>query len=298
MDKKFLYTVLVPLTLLLWGTEYTLVGTIDVELIPEAWQVVIRMVFAAIFMAIFVIAKGGKLPPFKDKSWLWYGLMGFIGMTIPFYFIAKGFNDNLDSGLISILIGITPLFTILLAHLFVKTEPLTPIKLLGFIIGFIGVIYLFVPEKPGQLLSENWQAQALIILAAFGYAATSILGKRAPDQPASVGATLMLIGGAISALIGAFLIAGSDIPTTFPPVKTAAALVALTLGATFLGNLLYLRLLQISGPSLVAKINYIVPVIALVSGRIFLEEEFKDKYFIALAIILIGLVIARRGETP
>jgi len=297
MDKRHLYTLLVPLTLLLWGTEYTLVGTIDETAIPEAWQVAIRMVFAALLMIVFIFAKGSKFPSLTDKSWLWYGFMGFVGMTIPFYFIAKGYNDNLDSGLISILIGITPLFTILLAHFFVKSEPLTPIKLLGFIIGFIGVIYLFVPDKPGQLLSENWQAQALIVLAAFGYAATSILGKRAPNQPASVGAALMLIGGAISALIGAFLLAGSDIPNTIPPAKIVAALAALTLGATFLGNLLYLRLLQISGPSLIAKINYIVPVIALISGRVFLGEEFKDKYFIALAIILIGLMIARRGET-
>ena len=297
MDRKYLYTLLVPLTLLLWGTEYTLVGTIDVKLIPEAWQVAIRMVFAALFMTIFVAAKDGKLPPLSDKSWLWYGLMGFVGMTIPFYFIAKGYNDNLDSGLISILIGITPLFTILLAHLFVKSEPLTPIKLFGFIVGFIGVVYLFVPDTPGQMLSENWQAQGLIVLAAFGYAATSILGKRAPAQPASVGAALMLIGGAVSAVIGAFILAGPDIPNTIPPAQTVAALAALTLGATFLGNLLYLRLLQISGPSLIAKINYIVPVIALISGRIFLGEEFKDKYFIALAIILLGLVIARRGET-
>jgi len=287
---------LVPITLLLWGTEYTLVGTIDAEIISEAWQVAIRMVFAALLMVGFVYVRGNKLPGLSDKSWLAYGTMGFIGMTIPFYLIARGYNEGVDSGLISILIGVTPLFTVILAHFFVKSEPLTKLKSLGFFIGFTGVCVLFLPEKFSWTLVDNWQAQALIILAAFGYAATSILGKRAPDQPASVGAALMLMGGAVSALLGAFILAGSEIPQAMPPAKIIAALAALTIGATFFGNLLYLRLLQISGPSLIAKINYIVPIVAIISGMVFLGEALKPRYLIALIIILAGLYIARLGE--
>lgn len=287
---------LVPVTLLLWGTEYTLVGTIDAEVVSEAWQVVIRMVFAALFMVVFVYMRGNKLPNLRDKSWIAYGTMGFIGMTIPFYLIARGYNEGVDSGLISILIGVTPLFTVILAHFFVRSEPLTKLKSLGFFIGFIGVCVLFLPNELSWALVDNWQAQALIVLAAFGYAATSILGKRAPEQPASVGAALMLLGGALSALLGAFMLAGSDIPGAMPPAKIIGALAALTIGATFFGNLLYLRLLQISGPSLIAKINYIVPIVAIISGMVFLSEGLQSRYIIALIIILAGLYIARLGE--
>jgi len=288
---------LVPITLLLWGTEYTLVGTIDAETLSEAWQVAIRMVFAAILMVAFVYVRGNTLPGLSDKSWLAYGTMGFIGMTIPFYLIARGYNEGVDSGLISILIGVTPLFTVILAHFFVKSEPLTKLKSLGFFIGFTGVCVLFLPHELSWALVDNWQAQALIILAAFGYAMTSILGKRAPERPASVGAALMLMGGAVSALLGAFMLAGSEIPSTMPPAKIIAALAALTIGATFFGNLLYLRLLQISGPSLIAKINYIVPIVAIISGMVFLNEGLKSRYLIALIIILAGLYIARLGES-
>jgi drug/metabolite transporter (DMT)-like permease len=296
VERRSLYTVLVPLTLLLWGTEYTLVGMIT-PYISENWQVAIRMVAAALLMCGFVYGRGGKLPSFKDTSWLWYGLMGFIGMTIPFYLIAKGYADNVDSGLISILIGITPLFTVVLAHFFVRSEPLTPIKLLGFLVGFCGVVLLFLPKKFGWGLVENWQAQALIIVAAFGYASTSILGKRAPEQPASVGAALMLIGGAVSALISALIFAPDSIPHSWPPLPALLALIGLVIGATFLGNFLYLRLLQLSGPSLVAKINYIVPFIALLSGWMFLHETIGLRTLLSLAIIIIGLMIARKGET-
>lgn len=287
---------LVPITLLLWGTEYTLVGTIDATIVSEAWQVAIRMVFAALLMVGFVYMRGNKLPNLIDKSWLFYGTMGFIGMTIPFYLIARGYNEGVDSGLISILIGVTPLFTVILAHFFVRSEPLTKLKSLGFFIGFIGVCVLFLPNNLSWALVDNWQAQALIVLAAFGYAATSVLGKRAPERPASIGAALMLIGGAFSALLGAFLLAGSEIPSTIPPAKIIGALAALTIGATFFGNLLYLRLLQISGPSLIAKINYIVPIVAIISGMVFLNEGLKSRYLLALIIILAGLYIARLGE--
>lgn len=287
---------LVPITLLVWGTEYTLVGTIDAAIISEAWQVAIRMIFAAMLMVTFVYLRGNILPRLTDKSWLFYGTMGFIGMTIPFYLIARGYNAGIDSGLISILIGVTPLFTVILAHFFVKSEPLTKLKSLGFFVGFIGVCVLFLPAELSWSLVDNWQAQALIILAAFGYASTSILGKRAPENPASVGAAMMLIGGAVSALLGAYLLVGSEMPRTIPPAKIISALAALTIGATFFGNLLYLRLLQISGPSLIAKINYIVPIVAIISGMVFLRESLHQRYIIALVIILIGLAIARMGE--
>jgi len=217
-------------------------------------------------------------------------------MTIPFYLIAKAYGAGVDSGLISILIGVTPLFTVVLAHFFVKSEPLTPLKLLGFMIGFVGVVLLFLPEKIGWELAQNWQAQMLIILAAFGYAMTSIIGKRAPEQPASVAAAIMLIVGALTALIGAMVSAGNSFPQTMPPLTPIIALIALTLGATFLGNLLYLRLLQLSGPSLIAKINYIVPLVAIISGMVFLKEGFHTRYLVALVIIFTGLFIATRGE--
>jgi len=283
--------------LLIWGTEYTLVGTIDAAVVSEAWQVTIRMMFAALFMVIFVLFRGHKLPGLTDKSWLFYTTMGFIGMTIPYYLIAKGYNAGIDSGLLAILIGATPLFTVVLAHFFVRSEPLTPLKSLGFFVGFIGVCVLFLPQDLSWSLVENWQAQALVVLAALGYATTSILGKRAPTKPASVGAAIMLLGGAVSAIVCALVFAGPEMPRTIPPVKILLALAALTIGATFLGNLLYLRLLQISGPSLIAKISYMVPVVALISGMVFLDESFQTRYAVALMIIVAGLIIAQFG-TP
>lgn len=291
-QKNILYTILVPITLLLWGTEYTLIGFIG-EQIAESWQVAVRLCGAAIIMTAIVYKSGQSLPPLSNKAWIWYGLMGFVGMTAPFYLIARGSNSGVDSGLLSILIGVAPLITVVLAHFFIKSEPLTRLKSLGFVIGFFGTVFLFLPDDLSWGLVKNWQGQLLVLLAAAGYAATSIIGKRAPNLPATTGAAIMLIGGGATALIGAL---GTGVPKTLPPPPALLALAALTLGATALGNFLYLRLLQLSGPSLIAKLNYLVPFIALMAGTTLLGEPFKLRYALALGIILLGLMIARLGE--
>jgi drug/metabolite transporter (DMT)-like permease len=289
--RNTLYTLLVPLTVLLWGTEYTLIAYI-VDYIPPIWMVSIRTVIAALILVTVALFQGHKLPAFNEKSWLWYGTMGVVGMTLPFYLIAAG-EVHIDSGLTAILMGVTPLITVVLAHFFIRSEPLTPLKSSGFLIGFVGIVLLFMPEEMGLKLIKNWQAQAVILIAAFGYAATSIIGKRAPAQPAIVGGAIMLIAAALTSTIGALLSGPFEPVTTFEPLL---ALAILTLGATALGNFLYLRILQLSGPSLIAKINYMVPVFSIIAGMMFLNEPFNPRAILALAIIVVGLIIARKGE--
>ncbi len=76
-----------------------------------------------------------------------------------------------------------PLATIVLAHFFVQGEQLSWRKSLGFIIGFAGIIILFLPDNFALELIQNWQSQALIIIGATLYAVNAILIKRAPLYP-------------------------------------------------------------------------------------------------------------------
>lgn len=278
-----------------WGTEYTLVGY-AVKTIPPAWLVAIRMVIATLIITIYVRMSGNRLPSFKNKAWLWYGTMGMIGMTLPFYLIARG-ELHIDSGLAAILVGVTPLFTIILAHFFVASERLNTVKSLGFMIGFMGTALLFLPKAFAWSAIENWEAQLLLLLAALGYSVTTILGKRAPEVPASVGANMMLIGAALSAVIGTALTGAPDfLSNGLPPIRPLLATLALAVGATAFANIIYLRLIQLSGPGLIAKINYMVPIFSVFSGMLFLDEPFSTRSMIALSIIIAGLIIVSYDE--
>ena len=202
----------VAAVVLIWSTAYTLMyyavysGGFPAEWIPAA-----RTVFPAIAITIYVYMRGLKLPPLMDSRWLWYGLMGFLGMTAPFFLHARGHAGGVESGMAAILTnGATPLFAIILAHIFVNTERLTLRKSIGFIIGFIGVVFLNLPEELSWRLITDWQAQSLFLLAAFCFAMAAIVAKRAPDTQASVGAAIMLITAAITAL---FIALPSGLPS-------------------------------------------------------------------------------------
>ena len=294
INKPRLYLI-VAVVVFIWSTAYTLMYyTVYSGGFPAEWIPAARTILPAIAITIYVYSRGMKLPKLTDTRWLWYGLMGFLGMTAPFYLLAKGNEYGVESGISSILTnGVTPLITILLAHFFISTERLSWRKSIGFLIGFIGVIFLFLPENLNLHLVQNWQAQLFILTVALSFAIAAIVAKRAPDTTASIGAAIMLITAAITALVPALL---SGMPSGDYSGGVLLALFVLTVFSTGLSDILYLEVIKMSGPSMIAKINYLVPVFALIFGIIFLSEDFSWRSIAAMMIIITGLLIARIGE--
>ncbi len=292
-SNKGLFWLAAIVTVLIWGTAYTLIAVIVPYLSP-AWLVAVRTSLAAIILISYAHWRGHRLPPLTSKLWLWYALMGFIGMTLPFFLTASG-QKQIDSGLTSILAGTMPLITLVLAHFFIPGERMSGRKTLGFVIGFLGIIMLFLPWPPSLRLVAHWQAQLLILGTSFCYAILTIIAKRAPHLPASLGAAMMIGSAAVFSLIWA-LVEGA--PKTLPPAKALWALLALAIGATGLAQILYLRLIQLKGPGFVARLVYLVPVVSVIAGIVFLEEPFSWRIVAAMLIIFAGLAIARPTRLP
>lgn len=286
--KLYAYCTLI---IVVWGTAYTMIG-FAVDSISPAWIAASRTVTAALFLIIYVFLRGRRFPPLRDPAWRWYTALGFFGIAGPFYLIARG-QVHVDSGLAGILAGFMPLITIALAHFLVKGEQLNLRKSLGFLMGFVGLIILFLPDTNSLELVSNWRSQALIVLAATCYAIATIIAKKAPEVPASVGAAMMVIMGALFCLILALM---TGLPSTLPPVSAMLAILGLALGSTCIANILFLRLIQETGPSFVARINYLVPLCSVGAGIIFLGEGFQIRTAIALVVIIAGLIIAGSGD--
>ncbi|MBL4852714.1 MAG: EamA family transporter [Robiginitomaculum sp.] len=279
--------------ILIWGTAYTFVGFI-VDTISPAWMVAVRTTIAAFVLVTYALLRRHRFPSLRDKVWRWYGFMGFVGMALPFYLSAHG-QIEVDSGLTAILAGVMPLITIVLAHFFVQDERLTVRKTLGFFIGFVGIIYLFLPVPFKWEMVQDWQSQGLILLTALCYAILTIIAKRAPEIAPSLGAAIMVISAAILSVTYAL---ATGIPQTMPPRSALIALLFLSLGATAIAQILYLRLIQISGPSFVAKLVYLVPVASIIAGIVYLDEVFSWRLVGAMLVIFIGLLIAKSDKKP
>lgn len=275
------------LMVVVWGSAFTLVS-IGVKYISPLWLVTYRLIIGAILIIIYVKFKGLNLPNIKDKRWIWYFAMGLIGMVIPFFLLSTG-QVIIDSGLTAIMVGTMPLMTVILAHFFTN-EKLSITKIIGFIFGFIGIVILFLPSDFSIELTENWSSQLIIIIAAFCYAVTTIIAKRAPDTPATVGACMMLICAATACLFVALL---TGFPSSIPPLLGILTAFGLGVGSTAFASILLLYIIDQTGPSTIAKINYFVPLASVIFGVIILDEILSMRIFIAFVIILIGMFISQ-----
>ena len=72
----------------------------------------------------------------------------------------------------------------------------------------------------------------------------------------------------------------------------------LGLSATALATIVYFRLIRTAGPTFVSLINYMIPVVALITGMVVLGEEMVGAVFAGLFVILAGLAISQVGTRP
>ncbi len=280
---------------IIWGGAYTLVG-VGVRYMSPIWLVALRLAFGAIFLTAYMYAQGKRFPPLNDSRWLWYIFLGFTGMTAPFYLLSTG-QVKIDSGLTAILVGSMPLLTIILAHFFTD-EKLNWRKFIGFLIGFLGIVVLFLPNDFSLALVADWQSQLLILGAAGFYAITTVAAKRAPKTSSTVGATMMLITAAIIGVVSAsFTGVEGAIPPEGKTAIVAFVIAGLGLGSTAIATIMYLHVIDKTGPSVMAKINYFVPVASVAFGVWFLQEPLSLRMFIAFGIILLGVALSRAKQT-
>lgn len=266
---------------------------VGVRYLTPAWLVALRLIFAAILMVTYAVFAGHKLPPIRDKRWIWYIVLGFIGMALPFYLISWA-QVNIESGTSAILVGVMPLMTIFLAH-YLTTEKLSVRKVSGFLIGLIGTTVLFLPEDLSFGLIERWEAQIIALVAAFCYALTTVGAKRAPETHAAVGAAIMTIGAAAIATI--FAISVDPIPVDVPAIAWWM-IAGLAIGSTGVATIVYLQVIERNGPTTLARINYFPPFVSVLVGIWWLKEPFTPRIAIAFALIMLGVWVARNKRNP
>src|SRR5690606_6142613 len=110
------------------------------------------------------------------RTWLFFTAMAIIGNALPFFLIAWGQRD-IPSGLTGILMAVMPLVVLVLAHFLVAGERLTPRRLAGFTLGFLGVVVLTGPEARAALVGReaSFIAQLAVLGAAVCYGIAAVI---------------------------------------------------------------------------------------------------------------------------
>jgi drug/metabolite transporter (DMT)-like permease len=274
----------------LWGLPYLFIKIADDGGMPPLDLAWLRIALGALVL-VAIAWRAGTLASLRGH-WPWLAAFAVAEIAIPFPMIAAG-ETRVASSTAAILIATTPLVIALLSLRFEPSERVTGLRLIGLLVGLVGVAFLVGVEisgDGGELLGVG-----AVLIAACGYATGPLILKRklADLDPTAMMAACLTIAAALLAIPA--LVA---LPSSAPTAGAFASVVVLGLFCTALALVLMAILIGLAGPARASVITYINPVIALALGIVFLDEEPGAGTLVGLALILVGSWLATAGPRP
>ena len=279
---------------IIWGVNFIFIK-ISVEDVGATNNVFFRLLLAALVLSTYLGSTGKKLPLSKHNV-LFYLILGFLGLALPFFLISSA-EIYIDSGLAGLLMSPMPLITLSLSALILKDEVINRTKILAFVIAFLGLIVLFGPKNLLALGGSNkieFISQILVLIAAFCYGTNAVLSKLAPKIDASAMATGVSIGSLFFITPFAFFYE----PFYLVNFTNEAILAIIIQGVfgTAIASILFFKIIELKGPVFLSLINFMIPPVAFFAGVLFLNEQIKINALLALLMILGALYINYRSS--
>ncbi len=275
---------------LIWGASF-----LGVQKALESFGPIsiagIRIGIAALILTGASYAMGIGLP--KDRrTWVFAFGMGLFSNAIPFTLLSWA-QQHVTSGYAGITMAVVPLLVLPLSHFLIPGMRLTKIKVLGFGIGFIGVVVLIGPARILQSGGGDVEniARLAAITASGCYAIGAILTRLAPKGEAMAFSAAALIVGALIALPVAYFTEG--LPTATPTMPALLGMLYLGILPTALATIMLVFIVKTAGPPFLSLVNYQVPIWAVIIGMVVLNEALPSSFIWALGLILLGLAVAQ-----
>ncbi len=228
--------------------------------------------------------------PWHDRARRVYLISGttlYVAMSFV-YWAAQ----HIPSGWISVVFGLSPIFTSVLASMILKDQRLSGMRLSGMSIGFMGLIVVFIEGISISTMTMLGIA-ATVISAATQSVGSVLIKQQQPDfHPMAITAGSIVI--ALPLFILNCVVSGGW-PDTIP-LRSALSILYLGLVGSAIGFPLYFYLLKKLAPERVAIVTLITPVTALMLGVMFNGEALSSKVVIGTLFILTGLAIYEYGK--
>ena len=279
----------VPLLLIvagIWGASYLFIKVAVDELEPSA-MMELRLLLAALVIVPFVLARLGTRRALSELKATGSGafVLGVANMALPFTLIAWG-EKHVDSGIAAIANASVPIFVAVLAVRFRPSERARGIRLVGVLLGLVGVGVLTGLHPEG-----GWWAVAgtlAVVVASLSYASANLYTQhRFPRTSPLVITAASSVAASVVLLPFALL----QLPDELPGWKTFASVAALGVGGTAVALIFFYRMLVHYGASRASLVTYLLPPFALVYGVVFLDEEVTLNALLGLFLILTGVAL-------
>ena len=261
----------------IWGGAFTL-NKFALEAYSPEFLVAGRLLIASIILLGFVLIIFRKIE-FDFLNWRYYIFMSIVGIVAPFLLISHG-QIGIDSSLAGILMSTMPISTLILSHFFLDDEIMTNKKLIGFMIAFIGIVILIMPDK--NIVENNFidgvYSELMVIGGAVLYSFAAVYGKRFKITNPLNASTGVILYSAI--IICIYIMFNSNlIPVSYSSLNHITAVIILGVFCTAIATIIYFQILQSSGATFISIMNYLIPIWAILFGVIFFEEDVSWNYF-------------------
>ena len=265
----------------IWGSSYLFIKVGVRDLSPAA-LIDLRLLFAAPILVAFAWRRYGRAALLR--GWREGLLLGVVNAAVPFTLIAWG-ERWVDSGTAAVANSTVPIFVALLAVFFVPSERSTGLRLVGVLLGLVGVAILAGVHPQG-----GWHGTVgilAIVLASASYAAANLYAGR----KMGIGGPVLAAVSMAAAFVLLLPLALATLPAHAPGWKSVGSAIALGLAGTAIAQILSYRMIRLYGSSRSVLVAYMLPAFALFYGAVFLDEALTYEKLGGLGLIAAGVAL-------
>ena len=274
-----------------WGSGNVISRSLLIDGINEIYLITIRVVVIGTIVSVYFllfIREKFEMTIFKEASLT--SIFSLFAVSWVFIFALQ----YISSGLVTLLISSAPVFTAIWLKILLKEENISKTRYISILVGLIGVLYLFLTKETGLLDQGNIViGGTLAFLGVQCIALATVLNRKyAPKYKVLTWLTYQY-PTVIFLTISAFLIFDIQIETlSISQITRITYLILANLSAFTSFTWLIRRVSALQ----VASVDYLVPIIGVSAGVIFLGESFNFNIVIAGVFIFISLIINTKEE--
>jgi drug/metabolite transporter (DMT)-like permease len=271
----------------IWGASFFF-NALALKGLPPLSIVALRVAGGAAFLWAALLVLGFR-PPTELRQWRDLMVLAVINNIVPFTLIIWGQRD-IASGVAAIINATVPFFTIIVAHLFTRDEPLATNQLAGVVVA-LGGIASMVGLDAISGLGRNVIGEVTVLGAALCYGFAGVWGRRLAHHPPLVtSASQTLLSSAVMLPL-ALLVDGTAPLAAASGTSLLVAILGLGLLCTAIAYVLFFEILRSSGAGNVSLVTLIVPVNATLLGTLVLGEPLLLRHIFGMAAVAFGLAL-------
>ncbi|WP_432473601.1 DMT family transporter [Amphritea sp. HPY] len=291
LSPQLINWLLLSFLIVVWGTSFMSITVAIEGGLSPALITLSRIICGALVLTLVAYFKGLRLP-LNLRAWGSFMLLGLFGNALPFFLISWG-QQSVPSGTTGVLMSVMPLVTMILAHFLVPGEHLNRFKIAGFITAFTGVFILLNPSS--EAVTSVWGALA-ILTAASSYALNTVLIRLLPAFNPIIAGAGMLICALLLSLPVALMPGIQESAEQLQQASQNAVYAVIWLGLipTGVASIVYFTVVNRAGPSFLSNCNFLIPLVAFLTGAMILNEAITIQSVVALITILAGIGLTRK----